>query len=42
MAHYKERITYTVKRYLLEDFEIRGGWDEVLNLIRPYIEKYYE
>ena len=41
MAHYKERITYIVKRYLLEDFEVKGGWDEVLNLIRPYIEKYY-
>ena len=41
-AHYKERITYIVKRYLLEDFEVKGGWDEVLNLIRPYIEKYYK
>ena len=42
MAHYKERITYIVKRYLLEDFEVKGGWDEVLNLIRPHIEKYYK
>ena len=42
MAHYKERITYIVKRYLLEAFEVKGGWDEVLDLIRPYVEKYYE
>ena len=42
MAHYKERITYIVKRYLLTDFEVRGGWDEVLNAIRPYVEKYYQ
>ena len=42
MAHYKERITYIVKRYLLEHFEVKGGWDEVLHLIRPYIEKYYK
>ena len=42
MAHYKERITYIVKRYLLTDFEVRGGWDEVLDAIRPYVEKYYQ
>ena len=42
MAHYKERITYIVKRYLLTDFEVRGGWDEVLNAIRPYVEQYYK
>ncbi len=42
MEHYKERITYIVKRYLLEEFEVKGGWDEVLHLIRPYIEQYYE
>ena len=41
MAHYKERITYIVKRYLLTDFEVRGGWDEVLDAIRPYVEQYY-
>ena len=42
MAHYKERITYIVNRYMLEDFEVKGGWDEVLDLIKPYVEKYYE
>ena len=41
MAHYKERITYIVRRYLLTDFEVRGGWDEVLDAIRPHIEKYF-
>ena len=41
MAHYKERITYIVKRYLLTDFEVRNGWEEVLDAIRPYVEKYY-
>ena len=41
MNHYKERITYIVKRYLLEEFEVRGGWDEILNAIRPYVEQYY-
>ncbi len=42
MAHYKERITYIVKRYLLTDFEVRNGWEEVLDAIRPYVEKYYQ
>ena len=42
MDHYKERITYIVRRYLLEDFEVRGGWDEILNVIRPYVEQYYK
>ena len=42
MDHYKERITYIVKRYLLTDFEPRNGWDEVLSAIRPYVEKYYD
>ena len=41
MAHYKERITYIVRRYLLEDFEVKGGWDGILDVIRPYIEQYY-
>ena len=42
MDHYKERVTYIVKRYLLTDFEVRGGWDNVLDVIRPYVAKYYE
>lgn len=42
MDHYKERITYIVRRYLLTDFEVRNGWDEILNVIRPYVEQYYE
>ena len=42
MDHYKERITYIVKRYLLTDFEVKGGWDEVLDAIKPHIEKYFE
>jgi len=41
MDHYKERITYIVKRYLLTDFEVRGGWNPVLDAIRPYIEPYF-
>lgn len=42
MEHYKERITYIVKRYLLEEFEVKGGWDEVLDVIKPYVEQYYK
>ena len=42
MEHYKERITYIVKRYLLTDFEVKDGWDEVLGAIRPYVRKYYQ
>ena len=42
MVHYKERITYIVRRYLLTDFEVRNGWDEILNVIRPYVEQYYK
>ncbi len=42
MEHYKERITYIVKRYLLTDFEVKDGWDEVLGAIRPYVGKYYQ
>lgn len=42
MSHYKERITYIVRRYLLTDFEVRNGWDEVLAVIRPYVEQYYK
>ena len=41
LAHYQERITYIVKRYLLTDFEVRNGWDEVLGVIRANIEKYF-
>lgn len=42
MDHYKERITYIVRRYLLEDFEVRGGWDQILDVILPYVEQYYK
>lgn len=42
MDYYKERITYIVRRYLLEDFEVRGGWDTILDVIRPYVEQYYK
>ncbi|MCR5034868.1 MAG: hypothetical protein K6B42_05580 [Clostridia bacterium] len=42
MDHYKERITYIVRRYLLEDFEVNGGWDAILDVIRPYVEQYYK
>lgn len=41
MEHYKERITYIVRRYLLEDFEVKGGWEDTLNVIRPYVKQYY-
>lgn len=42
MDHYKERITYIVKRYLLTDFEVRNGWEEVLGAIRPYVAQYFD
>ena len=42
MDHYKERVTNIVRRYLLTDFEVRNGWDEILNVIRPYVEQYYK
>ena len=42
MDHYKERITYIVRRYLLEDFEVKGGWDTILLVIRPYVAQYYK
>lgn len=42
IEHYKERITYIVKRYLLTDFEVRNGWDEVLGVIRTKIGHYFQ
>lgn len=41
LDHYQQLIYKTVRRYLLTEFQLEDGWNDILDLIREKIKNYY-